>query len=392
MTIAIVMPSLPQYSETFLTNKINGLVESGFKVILMVVGVSEKKDIGLPVYYQPILAPKGLKRWLHTLWLIKKSFLFHPVKSLALLKVAGVEGYRGIGKLRMLAVLSNFLKINVDWIHFAYGTMAVERAFIGKVLNAKVGVSFRGYDIAIAPLTKPSMYDRVWPYITKVHSISKDLLLEAKNNHMPKGLENVVIPPAIDTTKFARQKLRVWNTKPRFLTVGRLHWKKGIEYTLQALSQLEIDFSYTVIGDGPERERLIFAAHQLGISKQVQFLGKCTQQEIIKAMQEHDLFLQYSIQEGFCNAVLEAQAAGMLCIASDAEGLSENIKNNETGWIVPKRNSLLLSKKISEVIGFSMDRKAQVSDKAQKRARIMFDIKTQNEHFFNFFKQPSSAK
>ncbi|MBK7870836.1 MAG: glycosyltransferase family 4 protein [Saprospiraceae bacterium] len=53
-----------------------------------------------------------------------------------------------------------------------------------------------------------------------------------------------------------------------------------------------------------------------------------------------DIYLQYSIQEGFCNAVLEAQAMGLLCIVSDAEGLPENILHGQTGWVVPKGNWL----------------------------------------------------
>ena len=57
MTIALVLPNLPKYSESFLIGKINLLQEAGFKIIVLVVGAAnEKAKLSYPVYYQPILA------------------------------------------------------------------------------------------------------------------------------------------------------------------------------------------------------------------------------------------------------------------------------------------------------------------------------------------------
>ena len=59
--------------------------------------------------------------------------------------------------------------------------------------------------------------------------------------------------------------------------------------------------------------------------------------------------IQYSIEEGFCNAVLEAQSMGVLTIVSNASGLMENIIDGKTGWVVPKRKPNLLAKKIKQI-------------------------------------------
>lgn len=386
MTIALVIPSLPQYSETFLINKISGLKASGFSVILLVVGVSKRLQIDVPVYYQPILASQGLMRWIHVVWLLLKSFLLRPAKSLKLLSEAKNAGYEGFGRLRMLAVLSNFIQIKADWIHFAFGTMAVERAFVGKVLGARVGMSIRGYDIAIAPVVNPGLYRNVWPFINKVHSISNDLISVAKSHGMPTDMPYEIISPAIEPSIFENKSFRKWHEKPKFLTVSRLHWKKGLTYTLAALAKLDFDFEFTIIGEGPERERLIFTAHQLGIGDRVSFVGKKTQSEIVAAMHTHDFYLQYSVQEGFCNAVLEAQAAGMLCIVSDAEGLHENVLHNETGWVVEKRQPEKLAKRIIETLQLSESIKNAISHNAAKRISTTFTLKEQASKFEHFFK------
>ena len=56
MKIGLVLPSVPNYSETFFRNKIKGLIDSGFEVILFVVDdrSNEKmpcRIIAFPNYY-----------------------------------------------------------------------------------------------------------------------------------------------------------------------------------------------------------------------------------------------------------------------------------------------------------------------------------------------------
>ena len=114
--------------------------------------------------------------------------------------------------------------------------------------------------------------------------------------------------------------------------------EKGLEYSIEALSILKnagYNFEYTIVGNGSELERLKFASSQLGLEDNVNFTGYL-EHKLIKKYQNSDIYLQYSIQEGFCNALLEAQSMGLICIASDAEGLKENISDNITGYIVKK--------------------------------------------------------
>jgi colanic acid/amylovoran biosynthesis glycosyltransferase len=388
MTIALVLPSLPKYSESFFTSKIKLLRESGFHVIALVVGApDEKPRVSYPVYYQPILAPSGIQRWALSFWLILKSCVMQPKRAIRLISEAKKLGYSFSGAMRLIAVLSNFLKIKTDWVHFAFGTMAVERALIGKVIGAKVGVSFRGFDICIAPLASPNLYKKVWPYVDKVHCISADLLTEARKQGMPDTLATQIIHPAIDVKRFLVDN-RATNAVPQLLTVSRLHWKKGLEYTLEALAILRqkgFDFKYKIAGEGSEFERLKFAAYQLDILDKVDFLGKVPHDAIPKLMRQSDYYLQYSIQEGFCNAVLEAQAAGLLCVVSDAEGLPENVLHEKTGWVVPKRNPQALAEKLAHVFSLPIKEKEQIRLRAIARVRDEFNLEKQKQAFIEFY-------
>jgi colanic acid/amylovoran biosynthesis glycosyltransferase len=151
---------------------------------------------------------------------------------------------------------------------------------------------------------------------------------------LPASVPVAVIPPAPEPVPFVERAFPSNNMN--LLFVGRLHWIKGLTYLLDAIALLKkksIPLSLTVVGEGEEAEALVFQAHQLDISDCVYFAGKMKRNDLLVAYAAHDYYIQPSLSEGFCNAVLEAQQAGMIVMAADAGALSENIVNNETGFL-----------------------------------------------------------
>ncbi|TFB13069.1 glycosyltransferase, partial [Microbacterium sp. 3H14] len=74
---------------------------------------------------------------------------------------------------------STLLKLEVDWLHFGFATMAIERELVAKAIGAKMAVSFRGYDINVYPLKHAGCYKKLWQQVDKVHSISEFLIQKA---------------------------------------------------------------------------------------------------------------------------------------------------------------------------------------------------------------------
>ena len=263
-------------------------------------------------------------------------------------------------------------------------------------MGAKMAVSFRGFDLYLSPLKHPNCYKNLFKKDILYHVLSEEMKADLQQY----GISNKniqVITPAIDVAFFQKQdKNQSYTGEPvKIVTVARLHWKKGLEYTLEALSILkanDVKFTYTVIGVGEQYERLVFAAYQLNILDNVHFLGKANHQVIKEHLSKADLYLQYSVQEGFCNAVLEAQSMGLLCVSSNAEGLSENILHEETGWVVPKRQPKLLAKKIQEVIALPDAIKASIRDQAVARVREQFNLELQQEAFLAFYDTRTEAE
>jgi colanic acid/amylovoran biosynthesis glycosyltransferase len=117
----------------------------------------------------------------------------------------------------------------------------------------------------------------------------------------------------------------------------------------------------------------------------VVFMGKLPHEQVKQELEKADIYLQYSIQEGFCNSVLDAQAMGLLCVVSDAEGLSENVLHEQTGWVVPKRQPKLLALKLVEIITLTKEKQETISKQAQAHVKQYFTLQQQQASFKLFY-------
>ena len=88
-----------------------------------------------------------------------------------------------------------------------------------------------------------------------------------------------------------------------------------------------------------------------------------------------------------CNAVLEAQAMKCLCIVTDAGGLSENVIDGTTGWVVPRRSANSIANSLLKIIDMSPDSLKIIRDSAAIRVKEKFNLTQQNELFRNFYTQ-----
>lgn len=389
MRIGLVLPAVPGYSETFFVNKIRGLHSHGHEVVLFVSGSHKIKTFeGATVVASPKLSGNLPLLFLQEScsFLILLLLNFKVVRQFYRLERNDESSFFSI--LKKMVLNHHLLSAKLDWLHFGFGTMALERENVAQAIGAKMAVSFRGFDIAIYPLKNPNCYDKLWKKVDKVHVISDDIADLVYKNGFENKEKVFKICPAIDVNYFSNVKETEATQTIQILTIARLHWKKGLEYTLEALALLKkkgVAFQYTIVGDGIEKERLLFAAHQLGLTDRVTFTGKLEPTVVRQLLGDATLYVQYSIQEGFCNAVLEAQAMGKLCIVSDAEGLSENVIDGVTGFVVAKRNPVSLAEKIQAVTKLAENEKRMMTEKAISRMKNEFTLEQQQKEFLEFY-------
>jgi N-acetyl-alpha-D-glucosaminyl L-malate synthase BshA len=138
------------------------------------------------------------------------------------------------------------------------------------------------------------------------------------------------------------------------------------------------------VGDGPERTAVENLCREMGLCDDMRFVGKQEQMEEILAVA--DLFLLPSEYESFGLAALEAMAAGVPVISSNAGGLPEIILNGKTGYMSEVGDIEDMSQKAIEILKDPVVLK-EFKSRAAAHARI-FDIENivpQYEALYNRF-------
>ncbi|MBA2701667.1 MAG: glycosyltransferase [Chloroflexi bacterium] len=123
----------------------------------------------------------------------------------------------------------------------------------------------------------------------------------------------------------------------RVLFVGRLVPDKGCDVLLAAVEKLAeqgIPVQLTIVGDGPERERLEAAARASGAA--VRFTGALPPVSVRRLMAVAAVVAVPSVApEGLGLVAIEAMASGALVVATDQGGLAETMRHGENGFVVP---------------------------------------------------------
>ena len=383
--IGLVLSSYPGISETFFYNKLNGLVKSGFNVSLF---LSRKRDTAkilksVSIYYQPDIDKK-----IYLFVRIIFIFIVHPIRCCRFLYLEKYYQRSWVRSIKNMIINSHIIGKSVDWLHFGYATSSIGRENLGKAMKVKLGVSFRGFDINIYPNKHPGCYKLLWNVVDKIHTISDDLYQKALLLGLKSGTPFEKISPSINTVLFTPNKINNLHDPLRILTVGRLNWVKGHDYLLDALKLLKdlgINFECHIVGEGDCKESILYARYQLKLIECVKLNGHLSQDKIKEEMDWADIYVQPSIEEGFCNALLEAQSMGLLCISTETGGLSENIIDGLTGWLVKKRSAIDIKNKIIEVLSFDENKRREIKESAIYRVQKEFSIEKQTTLFKEFY-------
>lgn len=123
----------------------------------------------------------------------------------------------------------------------------------------------------------------------------------------------------------------------RLLTVGFLTPKKGHQYVLRAMAELVsegFNIQYDIVGDGPERKRLVALTRELGLEDRVNFHGLLPHSQAVAKMKECDVFVMPSWDEGFGVVYLEAMIQGKPVVGSLGEGIEDLVKHGQNGFLV----------------------------------------------------------
>jgi|GEM_PF-1045621 glycosyltransferase involved in cell wall biosynthesis len=176
--------------------------------------------------------------------------------------------------------------------------------------------------------------------------------------------------------------------RPYIIAIRRLFYSKGVDLLIKAFSKLhkkypEIDLY--IIGNGPEKEKLVLLADKLKLSQKIKFLGQLAHEETYSYLRGAMVNVCPSRAEGGGNVNIEAQAASCLAIGSNAGGIPEYIENNITGLIFKSGDIDDLVNKLDLVLGNDKLRR-RIVDQAKKKIR-RFDWTTISNQYLRGYKK-----
>lgn len=158
------------------------------------------------------------------------------------------------------------------------------------------------------------------------------------------------------------------------LFVGRLVSQKSLPTLLRAFSRSIIDcpeLFLVLVGDGPEYAALVKLADELQIGEDMLFAGN--QPDVKRYLHAADLFVLPSESEGMSNALMEAMASGLPCIATPVGASPSLLAFGDCGILAPVGDEKGLANVLIE-LARNPNRRLQMGNAARKRVIAEYDF------------------
>ncbi len=124
---------------------------------------------------------------------------------------------------------------------------------------------------------------------------------------------------------------------PTVFSAGRMSLQKGMDMLVEAIPMVLASYpetKFVISGSGPEKEKIVNIANDLGLNNSIVFLDTLPRNKYIDLMRAVDVVAVPSRNEPFGIVILEAWAAGKPVVATTAGGPREFVWHNINGFLV----------------------------------------------------------
>jgi glycosyltransferase involved in cell wall biosynthesis len=278
--------------------------------------------------------------------------------------------YLGMTKWNLFSTWLKVRKIIRDEKPDVLDTYLIHANILGRFVGAKKVVNSVRNDYSDMVFLK--FLDRITKRRVSLYTPNSNALKTYLHSLGVKDSKIKVIPNGIDlkeikiNKKYSLKKELGLNPKDIILTcVARLMPQKNQQILIETLTELDTKYKLVLVGDGPDKNKLVVLADTLKVSDRVYFLG--TRKDVPNILNCTDIFILPSKKEGMSNALLEAMALGKVCVVSDIPHNTELIKNGVNGLTFKNDGFTDLVKKIifvnkNKAKSFELNVKKDVSD------------------------------
>lgn len=244
-------------------------------------------------------------------------------------------------------------RINPDIVH---AHRAARYSLIGRLLKFHpLIISVWGSDVYDYPFVSKAHYFFVRSNLLSADAVASTSHCMAKQTlKIAPEIKNIHVTPfGVDLRSYSsiNRSPKSQSDKIVIGTVKTMEYKYGIDTLIKSFSILvdmlnvgssceHLNIELRLIGGGGQLEDLKDLANRLGVASKVKFIGLVPHSQVPNELERFDIFvaLSRSESESFGVAVIEAGAASLPVVVSDAGGLPEVTINNVTGIVVSRDN------------------------------------------------------
>jgi len=225
-------------------------------------------------------------------------------------------------------------------------------------------------------------------------------LAKATNINLGKKSSSIIY--GVDPDKFLEDNSQINRLKKDYrigpkdvvvLGVGRLVAKKGFRYLIIASKTIikkTQNVIFVIVGDGDEKKFLEDLAKKLGVYDKFRFVGSIDYKNLIHYYNLADIFVLPSVRDEKGNlddqsvSVIEAMSCGTPVITTDFPGYRSVIRDGESGYLVPEKDSKKISEKISFLVEDKKER-VRIGKNARKDVVTKFSWRAIGEEYSKLF-------
>ena len=344
--VLYVVTRFPAVTETFVTGEWLALC-GRFRMQLVALRRSREAPVHaetgrvMPhVRFPGVLRPGTLAA--HLAWLVRRPRTYLAVLTAVLrgaLRVSLLEAAKeGVVFAKAVAVARSAAREDVAHLHAHFASHAATAAWVVHRLTG-IPFSFTAHanDLFVAPV----LLDRKTAdarFVIAISDYNRRVLLECCGD----GCRIEVVHCGVDGDRYRWRGLD-GRDPDLVLCVASLFPKKGHADLVDALALLadrRPEIVLELVGEGPERDRILRRARERGVAGRVSLLGACSSDQVRARLGAARAFALPSVRlpsgrmEGIPVALMEAMACGVPVVATRLSGIPELVQDGVTGLLV----------------------------------------------------------
>lgn len=255
--------------------------------------------------------------------------------------------------LKQIGEIRKSFDFNLIHAHFAFPD-AYAAMKISEYFNVKLVTTLQATDLDFTFKKSnklKSSLDKVFKYSDTVITPTprlRDQLINLLN------IDSEIVGYGVDLEKVYKGNFQHTSNTIKVVSVSRLINTKGIDDNLKALKILRernLDIRYVIVGDGPDRDRIVKLISKLELNEYTELKGALSHNEALEYIATADIFSLPSWQETFGLVYLEAMLNEKPVIGCKGQGFDGIIRNYFNGFLAEPLNPESIVNIIEYIIG-----------------------------------------